>query len=73
MEKEFLSKEEAAPLMKAMKYRDGSQCCGMCKHFVSCDTSGNSGALEAHCDFNAVKFKVDPVGQCDWFEKKAKK
>ncbi len=57
-------------LKEAMGYKDGSTCCGSCRHFVPDDCSGNSGAKHKHCSRNAIELPVVESGWCREFTPK---
>jgi hypothetical protein len=55
-------------ILRQMNYRDGMQCCKVCRHFVGVDCSGEPGANGAHCTLSpAFDLPVEESGVCDHF------
>lgn len=64
-----MDSETLAKIKAAMGYRDGTECCKVCKYFIPTDTSGNHNALPAHCTLSpAFTVPVNEAGVCNHFQ-----
>ncbi len=67
--KKMLYGKDAKPVLDAMGYNDGLNCCRKCIHYHGPDFSGSSGAQDAHCSLNAVLLPVVETGVCNYFHR----
>ena len=66
-----LTEEAIDQLKSAMGYKDGTQCCRACKHFVPDDCSGANDAKHKHCTLSqAIDVPVNESGHCKHFGSK---